>query len=68
MEDNKNLNENNELTDEQAEDVSGGIYLTEQEPGNCTRCGKRVRKSSLISGVCWDCRERLAREGRPVLL
>ena len=67
MEDNKELKENTELDDDQVENVSGGFISREEPKQRCVRCGKEVPVSTLNSGVCRDCCNKLAREGRPVI-
>ena len=54
MEDNKSLNENNELADDQVEDVSGGLFIPPEQPkGKCRRCGeKRVIVAEDLCGPC----------------
>ena len=66
MEDNKELKENTELDDEQAEDVSGGtIYYAIKE--NCIRCGKSVGKYDMYNGLCRGCRNK-EDEGKPLIM
>ena len=55
MEDNKELNENGELDDDQVEDVSGGYVLIHHPRKICQNCHELREMDPFFPNLCSQC-------------
>ena len=64
MEDNKNIDMNPEVKDEELDEVSGGASRrpTQQETKSCARCQKEIPVNKT-PGYCDECLQELNKQG-----
>lgn len=64
MEDNKELNKNGELDDDQVEDVSGGVVFIRPQRKICQNCHELREMDHFYPNLCKKCADEIYPDGR----